>query len=214
MKDVDIIDNYKDLPLGVYEKIVKICLDDSDDSVLQQVKIISLLAGRSEDEILNLPIAEYSRYASRLTFLENVTPADAGDVKKAYKIGPFELVPVTDIRKVTTAQYIDFQECVKDLDNKLVEVLSCLMVPKGMSYGDGYDLADVQQAIRDNMSVADAIALSAFFFNSYRQLIRHMLIFSKRQAKGLKKSEDKERVMAMIAEAERHLNNAGDGLRA
>ena len=59
-------------------------------------------------------------------------------VAKKYILGTFELIPCRDFRKVETGQYIDFQTYAPDLDNRLVEFLSVILVPKGHRYNDGY----------------------------------------------------------------------------
>ena len=44
-----------------------------------------------------------------------------------------------------------------------------------MTYNDGYDLADVQAAIREHLSVQDALALVADFFRRWLALTRATL---------------------------------------
>ena len=161
------IDNYRDLPLGVYEQIVAIKTDDPLDT---QVAVLSLLTGLSERELLNLPIGDYAALAGKAQFLTR-QPEALPRVADCYKVGGFELIPASDLRKVTAAQYIDFQAYAPDAEHKLVEILSCFCVPRGMKYNDGYDILDVHAAIRE-LSVADALALSAFFLRRYVALIR------------------------------------------
>ena len=161
------IDNYRDLPLGVYEQILAVKTEEDIDT---QVAVLSLLTGLGERDILNLPIGDYTALAGKAAFL--TTPPEAlPRVANTYKVGGFELVPTRDLRKVTAAQYIDFQGYAPDAEHHLVEILSCFLVPKGKKYNDGYDILEVHAAIRD-ISVADALALSAFFFSKYTALIR------------------------------------------
>lgn len=163
------IDNYRDLPLGVYEQITAIRRDEDIDT---QVAVLALLTGRTEADILDLPIGEYTALSAKSAFLYTAPEQKAlPRVADAYRVGGFTLVPTKDLRKVTAAQYIDFQEYAKDVEHRFPEILSCFLVPKGCKYNNGYDVLEVQTAIRE-LSVADALALSAFFLSRYAALIR------------------------------------------
>ena len=211
MKEGDIIDNYRRLPIGKYEEICRLCKDEELDELDRQVKIISVLSDLSEDEVLNLPIVEYKEMAERTKFLNEMSERDAARVASSYNVGGFNLVPVTDVRKITTAQYIDFQEYAKGGDENLVEILSCMLVPKGMKYNNGYDVVDVQRAIRENMSVADVLALTAFFLASYRNLTRDFLNYSKEEARRIPDPENREKILKRIQEQETILRTVGVG---
>ena len=54
-----------------------------------------------------MPIAKFSYYVNELAFLQK--PYEPTTPKKVYKVGDKEFCPTTDISKITTAQYIDFQ---------------------------------------------------------------------------------------------------------
>lgn len=212
MKGEDIIDSYRRLPVGKYRDIRDVCRDESLDDLDRQVKIIAILADMTEEDVLDLPIAEYAEMAAKTRFLESMETTDANNISRVYYAGGFELVPVTDHRKITAAQYIDFQEYAKSGDENLVEILSCLLIPKGMSYNRGYDVMDVQNAIRKDMSVSDALALTAFFFASYRRLISVSLTSSKKAAEKIRDREKRRRTLEKIAELEGLLRTGGDGL--
>lgn len=46
------------------------------------------------------------------------------------------------------------------------------LVPEGKAYNDGYDVLEVQDAIRADLTVLDALALSAFFLTRFAASIR------------------------------------------
>ena len=170
------IDNYKDLKIGKYLEILEACKAGGDE-LETQVTLIAALSGKTETEILNMPISEYSALARSASFLTKA-PELPEKPAKAYEVGGFRLVPVMDAGKITTAQYIDFQTLAKQKDSKVVEILSCLLVPEGKRYNEGYDIADVQKAIREDMSVADAMGAYAFFLESCKKSTRATLYCS------------------------------------
>ena len=193
MKHQDCIDNYRDLPVGKYEEIVRLCNEDMTE-VDRKVAILSVLTGKTEDEILHLPLPVFTEYSAKSRFLERECPENLiPGVSKVYHLGGFVLLPVTDIRKITAAQYIDFQTFSAQKETRMVEMLSCFLVPRGMDYNEGYDVLEVHQAIREEMSVAEMLALIAFFFGKFLKSIHHMQTYSIRALK--KKDPEKAKEM-------------------
>lgn len=203
-----IIDNYRNLPIGKYLEIVALAQDESVDALEQQVKTIAILTGMTEDDILSLPIMEYKALAAKTKFLEKEYDGKL-QVAKSYGLGGMELVPVKDFTKITTAQYVDFQTFSKESEKYIVESLSTLLIPKGKKYNDGYDIADVHRAIRENLSVADVLSLSAFFLKKWVKLIKGFQTFSKKEIRKIKDREMRESLMRQMEQTCSKTN--GDG---
>lgn len=191
MIDQDIIRDFRSLPMGKYEDILKVMKDDSLEEIDRQVEVISILTDTDKDTILSLPITDYKELVVASRFLA-VAPEVSSKVAKEYIIGDYRLVPTDDIRKIITAQYKDFQEYVKDIENNVVEILSCFLIPKGKKYLEDYDVLDVQTAIREELSVSDAMNLCAFFMMRLGDLMVSSLTSLKKESK--KKPELMERV--------------------
>lgn len=208
--DMDIIDSYNKLSLGKYIEIQEISRNESLEEIDKQVQILSILTGIAEEEILHLPIGDYKELVAKSAFLSpegiNYHP-----IAKKYLVGDFELVPVTDFRKLETAQFIDFQTYAPDLDKYLVEFLSVILVPKGHRYNEGYDILDVQKAIREDMSVSDGISLSAFFLTWCRKYVQDSLNYSRKEARKIKDKTKREEILQKIQEQERLLETNGVG---
>lgn len=212
---MNIIDNYADLPVGKYLDIIAANEGDAED-IDKQVATIAILTDRTEDDILNLPLPDYTALARAADFLHH---EDKGEhrLAKRYTLGGLALVPCTDASKMTTAQYIDFQTLTKDgdYDRHLAEILSCFLVPEGKSYGTGYDFAEVQDAIRRHLSVTDALSLLAFFFASWQTLTDGFLTLSARATKAVKDKAARRALRQEIRQARKMLRtpspSAGDG---
>ena len=206
------IDNYKSLPIGDYQDILALCKDESLEDLDRQVKILSILTKVDEDTLLNLPIQEFKVLTSRMGFLEKDLPTKETRLEDSYKIGKFELVPVTDMRKVITAQYIDFQSFHQaGFEDHFVEILSCLLVPKGKKYNQDYDIIEVQDAIRKDLNVHDAASLYAFFIFSCRESIKDMLTFSLQETQKIKDKEKREKIQGQIKDQIHLLETSGVG---
>ena len=209
---MDIIDNYNRLTLGKYIEIQEISRNESLEDIDKQVQILSILTGVAEEEILHLPIVEYKELVAKSGFL-NPDTINVHPIAKRYLVGGFELIPVKDFRKIETCQYIDFQTYAPDLDKYLVEFLSVILVPKGHRYNEGYDILEVQKAIREDMSVSDGVSIAGFFLTWCRRSIQDSLNYSKQEAMRIKDKTKREEILHKIQEQEKLLEKSGDGLQ-
>lgn len=165
------IDNYNNLPLGTYLDIDAILQEDADE-LDKQVRIISILSGRTTDDILALPLQEYAALSAKTDFLRHECPPVSAPSRVIS--GDFVLVPTKDFTTITTAQYVDFQTFSKGGTQKLPELIAVLLVPEGHTYNDGYDIAGVVRVVRE-LSLPVALGLSAFFFGQLLQSIQASL---------------------------------------
>lgn len=215
MHETQIIDNFAALPVGVWLDILAVNADTSRDDVDKQVGTLALLTGLTEREVLTLPIVEYRDLARKADFL-GVAPTRLPRAARSYKAGRFTLRPHVDLRKITAAQYIDFQTFAPEGDKRLVELLSVALIPDGCEYNDGYDIAEVQDAIRADISVEQALSLTAFFLSRFAALIRSTRNSLRRLARTERNRERRGRLVTSLTEMETAMEallQGGAGLR-
>lgn len=205
---IKIIDNYRNLPVGKWLEILELSKDENVDALEQQVKTISILTGLTDDEVLDLPIMEYKSLAAKTMFLEKEYDGKL-QIAKSYGLNGIELIPVKDFNKITTAQYVDYQTFSKEGDMYLVQTLSTLLVPKGKKYNDGYDMDAVQQAIRDNLSVADVVSLFAFFLTKWVKSIKDSQTYLDKEIKKIPNKAMREKLMKQVQEMRSKINGVG-----
>lgn len=171
------VTRYEDMPVGMYQKLAKIVGEGmpEDDANLATLAVLS---GMSEEQLLDLPLPEFRAKMDAAGFLL-VYPHPA-QVRDTYELRGVRYHPTPGERKMTAGQYIDFQTYAKE-DDRWAELLSCLLVPEGHTYNDGYDIEAVQAAIRDELCILDAIALRAFFLNSSLALTGVFQLYSARK---------------------------------
>lgn len=205
------ITSYKQLPVGLYLDICEASQDASMDELAKQVRILALLSGTTDDEILNMPIADYQKDVVASDFLQREYQP-SGRCASSYKVGGYDLRPFADWTKMTAAQFIDYQTYAgKGTEPHIVEIVSVVLVPAGKKYGDGYDVADVQRAIRDNLSVADVLDIVAFFFSQYAAFLKDSLTYLKRRALKMKDGTEKETALKQVRLMEARLQSLGGG---
>ena len=209
------INNYNRLPIGKYIDICAIYADTSLDDLTKQVKTLSILTDKSEDDILDLPILEYQGMAKEAKFLEASfsIPKDAGRIGRTYNLGKWKLTPVSEIGKMSTAQYVDFQHLCDDPLHHLPELVSVFLIPEGHKYNTGYDIIELQDDIRNTLCVADASPLHAIFLRKFNASIKGILLYSKLQVKMIRDKSEREEMMVRIRQAEMSLAESGDGLQ-
>lgn len=205
---IKIIDNYRNLPVGKWLEILELSKDENVDELEQQVKTIAILTGLTEDEVLDLPIMEYKSLAAKTMFLEKDYDGKL-QIAKSYGLNGMELIPVKDFNKITTAQYVDYQTFSKEGDMYLVQTLSTLLVPKGKKYNDGYDMDAVQEAIRENLSVADVLSLYAFFLTKWVKSIKDSQTYLDKEIKKIPNKEMREKLMKQMQEIRSKINGVG-----
>lgn len=200
------ITNYNSLTVGKYEALLRARADHEGDTNELNLHVLSILSHMTVDELLELKVPEFRAMMDRAGFL--CTTPRPSEVARQYRFGELVLVPVTDVRKMTAAQYIDFQNFSNAGEGRHAELLSCFLVPKGMKYNDGYDILEVQQAIRDFMPVTAALGLLAFFL---RRLHRSTISTLRSLVKKMPKNKQTEETIRMTNRLIRSLQN-GDGL--
>ena len=204
------IDNYKALPLGKYLDICQVCKDESLEEIERQVKILSILSDMTEEEILHLPIPKYKEMVVASRFLEDVDK-NRHKAARLYIVGDWKLLPTMDYRKMETAQYVDFQTFAPMVETHMAELLSCLLVPVGCRYNEGYDILEVQQALKDNLSVTDALSLSAFFLTRFKGLIKDSLNSCRQEVRTIKDKSRRSQMEERIRSLENLLETNGVG---
>ena len=184
------VTSYKEMTLQMYEHLSKIAESDTDD-IAKQIQMVSVLTGKSVKEVEDLPISEYHSLAKKTVFLMR-EPAVEQIKSNTVKINERVYVITNDVTKITTAQYIDFQEYMKQGKN-LANVLSTLLVPKGEKYGEA-DFLKVKKDI-ERLPICTALGLNAFFLQRFAKLIGNMLHCS---MSALKSEEEKTKAKELI----------------
>ena len=178
------------MTLQMYEHLSKIAESDTDD-IEKQIQMVSVLTGKSVKEVEDLPISVYHDLAKKTVFLMR-EPAVEQIKSNTVKINERVYVITNDVTKITTAQYIDFQEYMKQGKN-LANVLSTLLVPKGEKYGEA-DFLEVKKDI-ERLPICTALGLNAFFLQRFVKLIGNMLHCS---MSALKSEEEKTKAKELI----------------
>lgn len=151
--------------------------------------MVSVLTGLPLETIENLPLSKFLQLGNAIKFLNEKPKRNVH--KNEYILNGSAYVLTEDISKLTTAQFLDFQNYQKESPIDYCKILSCFLTPKGHSYNDGYDINKVFNDM-GCMSVPDFIGL--FFFLQIQSASLYLILVDslKREMKKMKISKEKK----------------------
>lgn len=175
----DISMNWNDISIKQYNDIKNLYLDtelsDEDRLILQ----INILFGV---DALKLKTSELHKYVNEMKFLGEKVPKMK--LKKEYKLGDNVYTLKKELKDVTVAQWIDWQNFLKDgsdTDN-YPNLLSVFFFPKDVDeYGEDYDIEQVKSDINNYLSIAEAMSISSFFLTYRKALSIRFLLYTRKQ---------------------------------
>ena len=142
-------------------------------------RVYTIMEAVFGEDVLDLPLKDFNEKCKELQFLQKEIPNDLH--VKDIKVNGREYYFDGLLGKITTAQYIDFQNYQKNNDEQ--KSFSVFIIPKGHKYNDGYDM---DQVFKDILDMPVPILFSASFFFS-RQFELFIRIFRRYSIKQMKK---------------------------
>ena len=142
-------------------------------------RVYTIMEAVFGEDVLDLPLKDFNEKCKELQFLQKEIPNDLH--VKDIKVNGREYYFDGLLGKITTAQYIDFQNYQKNEDEQ--KSFSVFIIPKGHKYNDGYDM---EQVFNDILDVPVPVLFSASFF-FIRQFELFIRIFRRYSIKQMKK---------------------------
>ena len=166
-------DKWIDITIAEYERIVE-TIKSTDDEIERLTGVISVLSGVDEDEIADMPIADIARIGQKLDFLNSFDFNKNATYKTLVIDGETLVLAVKDM---TVAQYVDFQATWSAETKDLARIISICYVPKGKVYNKDYDIEELIEKIRNNVSIDKANSIGFFLLKKLNGLTNFTAIF-------------------------------------
>ena len=166
-------DKWSDITIAEYERIVDI-IKGTDDEIERLTGVISVLSGVDEDEIADMPIAEIARIGQKLDFLNSFDFNKNATYKSLVIDGETLVLSVKDM---SVAQYVDFQATWSAESKDLARIISICYVPKGKIYNKDYDIEELIEKIRNNVSIDKANSIGFFLLKRFGKLTNFTVRF-------------------------------------
>lgn len=166
-------DKWSDITIAEYERIVE-TIKSTDDEIERLTGVISVLSGVDEDEIADMPIAEIARIGQKLDFLNSFDFNKNATYKSLVIDGETLVLAVKDM---SVAQYVDFQATWSADTKDLARIISICYVPKGKKYNQDYDVEELIEKIRNNVSIDKANSIGFFLLKRFAKLTNFTVRF-------------------------------------
>ena len=174
--------NWNDITLKQFYEIQDILSVEDDYTAFNLIDYLYNVDCQS------LPIKELKKYD--ISFIKE--PIPDVKLKKEYTLNGNVYKSNCDITKVTVAQFIDYQNYVKQPELGLEDLLSVFFLPKGCKdYNKDYDITKVKEDLLE-LPITVANSIGFFFGGQFKilfLLFRYSLI---RQVKKMKMDKQKK----------------------
>lgn len=167
------------LSINKFNQIKELVLDpeySEEDRLLYEIQILF------DVDPFKLSMSQLNYFTKQMVFLSK--PIPKMKVKEKYKLGYNTYILDKRLSSFTVAQWIDWRHLITDggTDTEnYANLMSVFLIPEGKSeYNEGYDIEEVKKDIGNYMSIADAMAISAFFLNYQKALLIRSLLYSRR----------------------------------
>ena len=194
--------SWKDVCINTYYDIADIIDEEGLTEYEKNIKVLAIICGVDEDDIWNLPITEVRALISQCEWINHF------DFNKNMKFKKMSLnnekyIIDADLQHFTAAQYIDFQTlwAKKDLKTYYGNILACFIIPKGKHYGEGYDIAELANDIRETISIVTANEILYFFLEECLSSIRAIKIYLDFMMKKVMKKQKNPAALKQMMEA-------------
>ena len=188
-----------------YWQIIDI-LQSEEDDITKQAELIATIEGISVDEVLNMPIQESAQKVKSLVFLNEFPMKEYRSLKTQVMSGKTYDV-ITDMSKLTTAAFIDYQTYTKlSFRDAYDKILSCFIIPAGFTYNDGYDVAEVQKVIRENLSWPEVQGMLGFMLKRYAKSFMRSRQFLIKEIKKEKDQMKREELQSKVKDMDLQLS--------
>ena len=208
------ITSYEQMPVGVYERIMAALEDSGASDNDKQLELLSVLTGLSVDALLDEPLGDFAQQNEAAAFVLVYPQPHA--VREAYTLRGVRYLPTLKRERMTAGQFIDWNEIAgqKDGGRRWSQLLSVVLVPEGKTYGSGYDIGEVQEAIAAELCVLDAVALRAFFLTLCAASLTDTLPSLERMMSKTGSRRERRQMRRQMRRAAADLRTSGGGFRA
>lgn len=184
--------DWKDLTVNQYEQLAELHKIDRTRFASNAIEV--MFGVKNADT--TLPLVEYSRYLGELSFFS--TPMPKGKLKEHHTLNGRAYDVSLVVAEFSSVQYQDIMNYSKG-DKRLTDMLSCVVIPHGHRYNDGYDLEQVKDDI-GTMNVVDGSAIAAFFLTFWKAYMRTFRAYSLPRLMSQLPKEKKEEVERLTKE--------------
>ena len=165
---------------------------ESEDLEVVSIKVISIITGKTETEVLNLPLTQTIKLAKKIEFLKTDVPVNKVDfikVKgKRYRCN-------YNIKDMEAARYIETKYFSGDFAGNIHKIAASMVIPQKLTifgWKDDKYQANKHDEYADDLlaaSIADVMGSVVFFYLVFRTWIKVSQDYLKKEMMEMKMTE-------------------------
>ena len=204
MKEIKLKESWNEISIADFLQLMQLQEMSDDFQLAREVEIMKIVSGDPDIDTLSLP--EFKQLMNKVTFINQPIPETLYP-PKSFTTPNFKYIIKPDLTKLTTAQYIDYINYIKNSEGieDLAKILSVFFIPKGFEYNEGYEINDVIEDIENNVDIVTASSVASFFELQSQTCIKALKDYSlkvmkramKKQNEPMKKAELKKKIQEM-----------------
>jgi len=164
---------WQDLNLFQYQQLVNAF--KIDDDIDKTVKLISIVTGKTENEVLSMSIADFNKSKESLNFLADEIE---GKPVKYINVNGKRYKCIYDVRNIPAARYVESKVYGADLVTNIHKLAATMVMPmKKTLFGwrlDKYDASKHEEYAQDMLEArfVDVYHSAIFFLSVFLNLIK------------------------------------------
>lgn len=204
MKEIKLKESWNEISIADFLQLMQLQEMSDDFQLAREVEIMKIVSGDPDIDTLSLP--EFKQLVGKVTFINQPIPETLYP-PKSFTTPNFKYIIKPDLTKLTTAQYIDYINYIKNSEGieDLAKILSVFFIPKGFEYNEGYEINEVIEDIENNVDIVTASSVASFFELQSQTCIKALKDYSlkvmkkamKKQNEPMKKAELKKKIQEM-----------------
>jgi len=165
--------NWSDINLFQYQQLVKAL--SIEDDIDKTVKLVSIVTGMTENQVLSLSIADFNKEKQKLNFLSEDIQ---GKPVNFINVNGRRYECIYDVRNIPAARYIESKVFGNDLVNNIHKIAATMVLPmKKTIFGwkrAKYNAANHEQYAQDMLEArfVDVYHSAVFFLSVYLNWIK------------------------------------------
>jgi hypothetical protein len=178
--------NWNEVTLKEYFEILNILTDKTLDETEMIELIILVLTSTTPLQLSQVTQADYIKLIKSINFV--FTEPVKNNCKDCLMINGKHFDVDIKLDKVTAGQYMMLQNIMKleDFEERIKKSLGVFIRPQGVKWGE-FDYDENVEYLLNNISIVDALSLSAFFLRTQNRLYKHFQIYMNKEMKREKK---------------------------
>jgi hypothetical protein len=174
---------------------------DNEDIEAVSIKVISIITGKTETEVMNLPLTKTIKLAKKIEFLKTDVPVNKVDfikVKgKRYRCN-------YNIKDMEAARYIETKYFSGDFAGNIHKIAASMVIPQRLTiFGwkdEQYDASKHDMYADDLLtaSIADVMGSVVFFYLVFRTWIKVSQDYLKKDTRKMKMTEGQTEMILQV----------------